>query len=211
MKDTVMIFYSPSDSSFTRQYREEVQMVLSGIDCVLHSEQVIYCSSELTSGATLYDAMRRHHVKTAAQLKQLIGEAGFKATIMEPNMKSAIKFAETVRSAVPERTVVITPAPFEAPGWSQPEYLAFWEELLRTRIKSAWFNRNWEFSNGCTFELAVALDAGLPTFNQDGDVLDLQTGIQTAEAAVQRLESEGFQCAKLRENLDRIRATRSGA
>ncbi|MBZ5727418.1 MAG: hypothetical protein LAP87_20775 [Acidobacteriia bacterium] len=206
-----MIFYSPTEWSFTRQHREEVKMVLSGIDCVLDSQQVIYCSSEITSGANLYAAMRRHHVKCDGELKQIIGEAGFKADIMEPNMKAANQFAEAVRCAFPQRTIVITPAPFVAPGWIQREYLALWEELLRTRIKSCWFNRNWEFSNGCTFEFAVALDAGLPTFDQDGQALDRQAGIHAVEAAVLRLESEGFHCVKLRENLDRMRAAGLGA
>jgi hypothetical protein len=205
-----MTFYSPSHSGFSRTYREEVQIVLSGIDCVLHREHVIYCSSELTTGARLYNALRQYNLKTAKQLKQLMGESWFKATILEPNVNSAIEFAEAVRCSFPERTIVVTPAPFGAPGWSQHEYLAFWEELLRSRIKSAWFNRNWEFSNGCAFEFAVAHDAGLPTFDQGGNTIDLRAGIRALEAAVEALESEGIPCVKLRENLERLQAVRVG-
>ncbi|MBV9406616.1 MAG: hypothetical protein JO211_14825, partial [Acidobacteriaceae bacterium] len=59
-----MSFYTPSDSTFTRHYREELEMVFSAIDCVLHREHVIYCSSELTTGLRLYEALEAHDLKT---------------------------------------------------------------------------------------------------------------------------------------------------
>jgi len=114
-----------------------------------------------------------------------------------------------VRSALGGRTMVVTPAPFTAPGWSQPEYLAFWETLLRTRIKSAWFNRNWQFSNGCTFEFAVAQHAGLSTLDHEGNTLDLLAGIELVKDAINKLNSEGFETSKLREYLHRLSAVRA--
>ena len=105
--------------------------------------------------------------------------------------------------------MVITPAPFTAPGWSQPEYLGFWETLIRTRIKSVWFNREWQFSNGCTFEFAVAHDAELSTFDHNGEPLDRTAGIAAIASAIKRLEAEGFDTAKLQENLERLRASRT--
>jgi hypothetical protein len=203
-----MTFYSPSDSKFTRHYREEVEMTFSAIDCVLNREQGIYCSAELTTGWRLYEALREHKLKTAAELKQKMGEAWFTANIWDINVKSARDFAESVRSTLNDGTMVITPAPFSAPGWTQPEYLAFWETLLRTRIRSVWLNRNWQFSNGCTFEFAVAQDAGLPTFDQEGDTVDRSEGIELMSVAIRTLETEGFDTSKLRENLKRVHAMR---
>src|SRR6266478_4617744 len=139
-------FYNPSDSEFTRHYRDEVRMVFSGMDCILHGGEVIYCSSELTSGYTLCKALLEHHLRTAAELKQKLGGEWFKKNIWDANVKAAIDFAEAVRAVAPNKTLVITPAPFSAPGWNQHEYLAFWELLLRTRVRSAWFNRNWQYS-----------------------------------------------------------------
>src|SRR5664280_663146 len=196
-----MSFYSLSNSKFTRHYREEVDMVFSGIDCVMNSEPAIYCSSELTTGLRLYEAFRKYNVKSVLELKEQAGESWVETNVSDVNIKSANEFASSLRHGLIERTSVITPAPFLAPGWSQPEYLAFWETLIRTRVRAVWFNRNWQFSNGCTFEFLVARDAGVSTFDSSGHDLDLRAGIELVETATQQLESSGFDTIKLRENL----------
>ena len=197
-------FYDPTDSEFTRHYRDEVEMVFSGIDCILHGGEVIYCSSELTSGYTLRKALLDRKLKTSAELKQQMGNDWFAKNIWDKNVKAAIDFAEAVRAKSANKTLVITPAPFSAPGWSQHEYLAFWETLLRTRVRSSWFNRNWQYSNGCVFEFVVAQDAGLPTFDREGEILAPETGIMLVKNAIQQMEEEGFDTKSLRENLARL-------
>ena len=201
-------FYDPSDLEFTRHYRDEVRMVFSSIDCILHGSNVIYCSSELTSGFTLCKALLEHEVKSAAELKQQMGIEWFKKNIWDTNVKAAVNFAEAVRAIDPDRTMVITPAPFSAPGWSDHEYLAFWESLLRTHVRVVWFNRNWQYSNGCAFELAVAQDAGLATYDYQGKILDRETGMSLVEEAITELDSEGLDTKLLRENLARLSQSR---
>jgi hypothetical protein len=196
-----MTFYSPTDSKFTRHYREEVEMVFSGIDCVLNGEQAIYCSSELTTGVRLYEALREHHLTTTSDLKKKMGQEWFESNIFRVNMGCAMDFAKSVRVGLGYKTMVITPAPFAARDWSQPEYLGFWETLIRTRVKSVWFNQNWEFSNGCAFELAVARHAGVPTMDCDGNVLGFEEAIRRLEKAVAHLNAEKFDTTRLRETL----------
>ncbi len=135
-----------------------------------------------------------------------MGEAWFEAHIFRANVHAATEFAKSLHASLNNDTMVITPVPFSAPGWSQPEYLAFWETLIRTRIKAVCFNLNWEFSNGCTFELAVALDSGVSTFDHLGNPLSLQKAIQSVEKAIHQLSDEEFDTLKLRENLDRLHA-----
>lgn len=202
-----MTFYNPSDSKFTRHYREEVEIVFSGIDCVLNGELAIYGSSELTSGRRLYQTLGEYGLKTAAELKKKMGEEWFEANIFRANMQCAMEFAKSIRKSLSEDTMVITPAPFAAPDWTQPEYLAFWESLIRTRIKAVWFNRNWEFSNGCTFELAVALDSGVRTLDHVGHPLSRQKAMHSVEQAIYQLSTEQFDTSKLRENLNRLQTT----
>jgi len=196
-----MSFYTPSDSTFTRHYREELEMVFSAIDCVLHREHVIYCSSELTTGLRLYEALEAHDLKTVAELRAAEGEPWVRSKILDVNTESAIQFAECVRSRFADRTIVITPAPFSAHNWNQQEYLHFWEELLRSRIKAVWFNQNWAFSNGCTFEFAVTQDARLPAFDHRGEALDRSAGARLIRDAIERLRAAGFDVKKLEENL----------
>ena len=197
-------FYAPSDSEFTRPYRDEVRMVFSAMDCILHGGEVIYCSSELISGHTLRKALREHKLKTEVELKQKLGSEWYKKNIWDVNVTAATDFAKAVRAGAPRECLVITPAPFTAAGWTQPEYLAFWETLLRTRVKSAWFNRNWQYSNGCAFEFAVARDAGLPTYDSKGKSLDRETGITLLENAIDLMESDGFDTKVLRDNVARL-------
>jgi hypothetical protein len=206
-----MPFYEPSASRFTRHYREEVEMALSAVDSVLCREQAVYASTELTTGVRLYDELRRCGVLTAAAFKERVGREAYTSRVWDPNVTGALAFAERVRLTLDQRTPVITPAPFSAPGWSQPEYLAFWETLLRTRIKSAWFNRNWQFSNGCTFEFAVAADAGLPTMDDHGRPLGIDTAIGLIGVAIRTLEDDGFDASTLRINLERLTGTRQPA
>lgn len=203
-----MAFYTPSDNRFTRHYREEVEMGFSAIDCVLCGERAIYASTELTTGTRLYDALRQTGTKTAADLRKVLG-GDWTRRVWDPNVSAALDFAKAVRRAQDDRTLVITPAPFTAPGWSQPEYLAFWETLLRTRIKAAWFNSNWQFSNGCTFEFAVALDTGIPTSDHEGQPLDVDTAAHLITDAINHLKSDGFDTSSLTENLHRVTSVRA--
>jgi hypothetical protein len=199
-----MAFHTPTESKFTHDYLEEVDLAFSAIDCVLRRERAIYASTELTTGLRLYEALREKGVRTAAELRANMGHPWFTANVWDPNVANALEFAEAIRQEQNERTLVISPAPFSAPGWTQPEYLAFWETLLQTRIKGAWFNRNWQFSNGCTFEYAVAQDALVPTFDNQGRPLNLDTAVRLITEAMASLEVDRFDTAGLRENLDRV-------
>src|ERR1700733_14415452 len=106
----LMSFYGLSESTFTRHYREEVEMVFSALDCALHRGHVIYASSELTSGLRLYEELRKYNSKTADELKQQLGKPWYQANIWDPNVKSAIEFAEAIRATLRDDTIVITPA-----------------------------------------------------------------------------------------------------
>jgi hypothetical protein len=201
-----MSFYSPSEREFSRLYVHEVEMAFSAMDCVLCGEAAIYASTELTTGVRLYDAMRKTDTKTASQLREKMGREWYTVNVWDANIASAMAFAAELRRGHDNRTQVITPAPFTAPDWTQPEYLAFWETLLRDsrRIGGASFNRNWQFSNGCTFEFAVAQDAGLSTVDHEGQVLDLDQAIDLVGDAISVLNADGFDTRSLEDNLNRL-------
>jgi hypothetical protein len=199
-----MIFYSVSDSKFTRLYREEIEISFSALDCVLNGEKAIYASTELTSGLRVYSAMRDCGVKTVAELKERKGPGWYTENIWDANLRVGAEFAAGIRANLGGKPLVITPGPFSAPEWTQQEYLAFWEKLIRTRIGAVWFNLNWQYSNGCTFEFSVALDAGLEMFDHQGRRLDRQAAVQLIEAAIHSLRGDGFDVTKLCENLARV-------
>jgi hypothetical protein len=187
--------------TYTRTYAEEVRQALSALDGVLNGDKAIYASSELTTGRRFYELLRAHGARDAAELHGKLGEADYQRLLWDPNLAATNAFARALRQHHAPGELVVTPGPFSAPGWSQQEYLAFWETLLRTRVKAAWFNDGWEYSNGCAFEFAVASDAGLPTCDVAGRALTVEAGRERLEAAARELEAAGFDASRLRQSL----------
>lgn len=189
-----------------RTYAQEVEIALSAFDSILNEERAIYHSSELTTGKRLNALFRAHGVRERRELKAKMGEEAFRRQVWDPNVAEANAFARELHHRLGGE-IVITPAPFASPGWTQAEYLAFWETVIRTRCKAVYFSEEWEYSSGCVFEFAVALDAGLPTFQADGRTLSVEEGRARIAAAIAELEAEGLDVEPLREALARLEAT----
>lgn len=198
---------------FTRRYGDEAAMVLSALDCILNGRKGIYGSSELTTGKRFYDLLEETGARDREGLYQRLGEAAFRERLWNPNVEAANAFARRIAGRFGGDRPVITPAPFSAPDWSQPEYLAFWESLIRTRLEAAYFHRGWQYSNGCSFEFAVAVDGGLATHDHQGRTLELDEGIALVRTAVAEIEGMGLTPIGLRSNLERLTrlAVRRGA
>jgi len=197
-----MGFSEPRKSTFTRHHSEEVRMAFSAMDCLLLSVKAVYASTELTTGVRLYNALRVSGLKTRKELREKMGPAWFATNIFDPNVEAGLVFARAIRDGARHAGPVITPGPFTAPGWSQGEYLTFWRELISTRISGVWFNRNWQFSNGCAFEFAVACECGVPTLDSSGQSLSAHAGIDLIGAAISELATEGFDTESLRASLE---------
>lgn len=182
----------------TRTYAQEVEIGLSALDSILNGEKAVYASSELTTGKRLNALFREHGVRERRELKTRLGEEAFRRQVWEPNVAEANALARDLHRRLGGE-IVITPAPFVSPGWTQPEYLAFWETVIRTRCKAVYFSEDWEYSSGCAFEFAVAHDYGLPTFHADGRELSLEDGIGRIAAACSELEAEGLDIGPFRD------------
>jgi hypothetical protein len=184
-----------------RTYGEEVRIELSLLDCALNGEQAVYASSELTSGRRLYELLRQHGVPDLPALREKLGAPEVDRLLWQPNVADAAAFARSLRERFGGRELVVTPAFFSASGWIQVEYLAFWETLIRTRFKALYFQHDWEYSNGCAFEFAVAQSANLPTFDAGGQPLGRAAGTERLEAAAREVAGAGFDPGGLRQAL----------
>lgn len=180
-----MNLYHLSDLQFTAPY-------FSAMDCILNGERkcAIYCSTGLTSGLSVFEAMRQHEVHTVAELNKK--DTNIYNAVIKANEEAAKAFASTVHADHRDGAIVINPAPLKRPGWEQPEYYAFWDELIRTRVKQVRFNDDWHFSNGCTYELAVALDENIPIFDSKGKSLEPKRAVAAIEHALEVLHLQGF-------------------
>jgi hypothetical protein len=190
---------------FERSYHEEVATALSALDCLLLGRKGVYASSELTSGRRAQRLQHDHGVADSRTLRDGLGPQRYNALLWAPNVDAAVAFADELRASLGGVELVISPAPFTAPAWSQQAYLAFWEKVIRTRVKCVYFNNDWEYSNGCVYEFAVATDAGLPTMNRDGQVLPVKVGVERIVRAIRELEAEGLETQAIGSTLDQIK------
>jgi hypothetical protein len=188
----------------SRTYGVEAGVACSMLDSVLNGRKAVYASSPLTTGRRARSLMREHGVVDTSTLRSRLGEAGYHDLLWNPNVAEAVAFAERIRAELGYE-LVITPAPFVAPDWSQDEYLALWERVIRTRVKLVFFNDAWQYSSGCVFEYAVAVDTGIPAFDAAGKAVVASDGRELAEGALRELEAEGLASELMRKSVELIR------
>jgi hypothetical protein len=174
----------------------------TAMDCLLNQEKAVYCSSELTSGLRAFNEMRKHGVKSSVELKERLGPKWFQKNIFDPNATLTNDFAASVRQSHTGRTLVITPAPLFVKGWGQTEYNGFWKELIHSRVETVRFNRNWQFSNGCTFEFVEAQEARIRTLDVNGKLLTPRAAAELIGEAIKQFVN--LDTSTLQENLQRL-------
>jgi len=156
----------------------------------------------LTSGLRAFNEMRKHGVRSSAELKEKLGREWFQKNIFDPNAKSTNEFAASVRRAQTGQKPVITPAPLYVQGWGQPDYNGFWKELIHTRVESVRFNRKWQFSNGSTLEFVEAQEARIRTLEVNGKLLTPGAAAELIEEAIKQFAD--LDTSTLQENLHRL-------
>ena len=208
----VQLYYSSDQFDLlefqNRKVIDEIKMSMTAFDCVLPDDAGIYCSSDITTGKRFYyGVLTKYGVASEADLKEKLGEEEFKQVqteLIQANVARGVEFAEKLR----ERGLinVVTPGPYFARGFDQKHYLYLWEWFIIKKVYEVRFNYEWQYSNGCTFEYAVALRKGIPRLDHEGGPLDHEGAIQRVEAAVNELKKEGFMVNKLETNLELLKA-----
>lgn len=191
-----------------RRVIDEIEMVMSALDCVLPDDAGIYCSSEISSGRRFYfEFLLPYGATSDEDLKQKLGEQKhkqMKTELIQTNVARGLEFTEKLR----ERGLLnlVNPGPFFARGFDQQHYLYLWEWVLIKKIYEVYFNEDWEYSDGCTMEFAIATKKGIPRFNHRGAPLDSADAATRIERAVSELKERGFLVKKLELNLSLLRA-----
>lgn len=186
-----------------RKVIDEINMSMSAFDCMLPDDAGIYCSSDITTGKRFYyEVLKKYEVRSEPDLKAKLGDEEFKKVqteLIQANVARGSEFAEKLR----ERGLinVVTPGPYFARGFDQQHYLYLWEWFIIKKIYEVRFNYDWEYSNGCTLEYAIAARKGIPRLDHEGNILGLESAIEKVEAAVNELTKEGFLINKLENNL----------
>lgn len=190
-----------------RKVIDEINMSMSAFDCVFADDAAIYCSSELTTGKQLYEALQKHEVRSREELQEKLGAEEFKRVkteLFDSNVARGVQFAEKLR----ERGLinVVTPGPYYAREFAQEHYLYLWEVFIIKKACEVRFNYDWQYSNGCTLEYAVAARKGIPRFDHEGNSLELETAIEKVGTAVDELNGVGFLIPTLQNYLGLLKA-----
>lgn len=189
-----------------RKVMDEIKMVMTAFNCVLPDNSAIYCSSDVTTGKRLYSIYRQHAVHSEVELREKLGESLWqevKSDLIRKNIERGIEFTENIRQR--GGVNLINPGPFMASSFEQQHYLYLWEWVIIKKVYEVQFNENWEYSNGCTLEYAIATRKGIPRLDYLGNVLDLQQAINKVERAVAELRTSGIQALELERNLGFIK------
>ena len=193
-----------------RKVIDEIKMSMSAFDCMLPDDAGIYCSSDITTGKRFYyEVLKKYEVSSEEQLKEKIGEEEFKRVqteLIHFNVARGVAFAEKLRER--GQINVVTPGPYFARGFDQQHYLYLWELFIIKKIYEVRFNDDWEFSNGCTLEYAIASKKRIPRLDHEGAAIELETAIERVEGAVDELRREGFVIKKLENNLELLKEIR---
>jgi hypothetical protein len=198
----------PVNKERPRRPDEEIKILISMIDCLVFDREAVYASSEFTTGRRFYDLCRQYRARAGSELKAQLGPR-YSALLLKPNLERGVEFARSVRKFGHE--IVITPHPLVVPGWSQPEYLAFWEAVITKKCRIVYFNEGWEFSNGCSFEYLVGLKARLPLLDQNNEPIRAEKAAELVRLAIEQLEQEGFGVPDLRRVYDQLTSLYPGA
>jgi hypothetical protein len=186
-----------------RKVIDEIKMSMSAFDCMLPDDAGIYCSSDITTGKRFYyEVLRKYEVRSEAELKEKLGAEEFKQVqtdLIQFNVARGEMFAAKLR----ERGLVnvVTPGPFFARGFDQQHYLYLWEWFIIKKTYEVRFNDDWEYSNGCTLEYAIAARKGIPRLDHEGSSLDLERAISRIRLALDDLHGQEFLVDKLERNL----------
>lgn len=186
-----------------RKVIDEIKMSMSAFDCMLPDDAGIYCSSDITTGRRFYyEVLKKYQVSSELDLKAKLGEEEFRRVqteLIQANVARGVEFAEKLR----ERGLinVVTPGPYFAKGFDQQHYLYLWELFIIKKIYEVRFNFDWEYSNGCTLEYAIAARKGIPRLDNEGMHIHFTDAVARIEVAVNELDKEGFVIEKLKQNL----------
>jgi hypothetical protein len=206
------LYYGTDEFAVTelqnRRVIDEIRMSMSAFDCMLPDDAGIYCSSDITTGKRFYyEILKRYGVRSEDELREKLGTEEYKKVqtgLIQANVLRGLQFAEKLRER--GKINVVTPGPYFAKGFDQQHYLYLWEWFIIKKIYEVRFNHDWEYSNGCTLEYAIAARKGIPRLDHEGNLLDLKTGIGKVEAAIEQLERDGFVIPKLEQYLARMKA-----
>jgi hypothetical protein len=166
-------------SPSTDQRAREIMLMREALAAACDPRDTWYVSTPITTGRRLAEwRSSRSFVDE--------GEPGHRDSlndnVIAPNSAAAKDVVDRLRSA---GRVVINPAAVGAlEGWTQTDYHVLWADVIERYVSTVAFMDGWHLSDGCTYELLVAVRKGCTLVRQDLAPLTLERALElVAEGA----------------------------
>lgn len=169
------------------QRREQLDLCIAVFGAVVDGRETVYLSAPITSGLRFLEWYANHGKNLESGSPAY--ERQHREQVTEPNELEAQNFARHLRQT--RSWQVIDPTGFGAPNWSQNDYRYFWGRVIERYASRVVFMTGWEYSKGCVYEYLIAVQKGIPTFNQSDVRMRLDEGRQRVTVAVAYMESLG--------------------
>ncbi len=177
---------------------KEVELVLSAYRAIY--SPFSYFSHAVTTGVRFYQVLKRHGVKSRQELNPDIVEK----EIIRPNMEEAREKSGLL--AAKTCFPIVVPGDFEeaTANWPQEYSMQFWFAVIDEKVKEIYMMDGWEYSNGAVQEFTRGIEnrvksSSINVYNEKGNILSLEEGIEKLDEAIYELENNGFSIPILKE------------
>lgn len=170
--------------------------LLSCLGCAILPHSAVYVAVPITGGQVFihwYSSCGRNLLPAGSSYRE-----GLKQCVVIPNISVASHKVEMLRSLYPTRPL-INPAVLDVAGWKQPDYQAFWVEVLEKFVGHLVFLNGWHLSQGCVLEYTTAVRLGLSVATEDGSPLELTYGLQMIQEGMHQYKQIGIDSVVLDE------------
>jgi hypothetical protein len=187
-----------------RKLEQTPAFLVEALASCVAPKSAVYCSAPITSGRRNL-AWLRSIGKTFATVDDVSPEhrESHAQSVIAANCAHARTLVDKIRRQ--RGGIVIDPTSFPpVPGWRQSQWVEFWGAVIERYAAAVVFLDDWQFSNGCAEEFAIAISLGLPTFTESGDRLLPDVGVALIRAAVSEMRELEASTAALEQTIARI-------
>lgn len=164
-----------------------------------------YCSAPITSGKR-YVAwlLRKGATFTEVDEMPLEDREAHAVEVIRPNRQHSEQVVTDLRRT---KAQVIDPGAVPSiAGWTQSDWLGFWEEVIALYAREVVFVDGWEYSYGCAHEFWFAHTRRLPTFDERMNPLTLADGIELIRKVCQGMGGRVATVARMERILSSLAA-----
>lgn len=181
--------------------RDVADVLVSLFGCVPAPGSLVYVSQPITTGPPyLRGRQALGGTPTPAADRALRREA------MAENRRRTRELVDRVRATFEPDRQVLDPSDYENEVYQQDDFHGLWAEVIRTYTHIVVFADGWQFSTGCSVELAAALQAGLPLLDDALRPLPHREAVRELSDGLAQLRASGLASGVMAEALTLARA-----